>query len=380
MLLTKLIETLEHSSKRADENLTLSTPTAVWDLFLIRGDLLYASDQSHPVRRLNRALKQHCPTWNWIDESFELLDDRLWQLHILEQAINRKQLSLARTKLIIRSIAQECLFELSCCTDLKVDRRPHSIDISANCRSVALSVWEMRNIQSRVEQMWQRWQSAGLVSLNPALSPTLKRSATPQALPIAEQYLNGQFTLWDIALELEKSVVEVAQSLVPWAQRHELEFQPISDLPFPHTKQVSPKTSMVSDRQVPRSTTSKPLLIACIDDSPVLAHSLKKILVPAGYQMLSIQEPMRGFAQLIEHRPDLILLDLLLPNADGYSICKFLRDTPVFEKTPIIILTGQNTSIDRMRAKLAGATEFLTKPPHSHELLQLVRNHIGLTH
>ena len=72
----------------------------------------------------------------------------------------------------------------------------------------------------------------------------------------------------------------------------------------------------------------------------MLAHGLKKILATAGYDVLIIQEPMRGFSLLIEHKPDLILLDLMLPNADGYSICKFLRDTPVFEKTPIIILTG----------------------------------------
>jgi len=93
--------------------------------------------------------------------------------------------------------------------------------------------------------------------------------------------------------------------------------------------------------------------------------------------VLSIPEPMRGFSQLIEHKPDLILLDLLLPNADGYSICKFLRETPVFKKTPIIILTAKNTSIDRTRAQLVGATGFLAKPPQAQELLDMVQKHLG---
>jgi chemotaxis family two-component system response regulator PixG len=86
---------------------------------------------------------------------------------------------------------------------------------------------------------------------------------------------------------------------------------------------------------------------------------------------------MRGFTQLIEQKPDLILLDLQLPNVDGYSVCKFLRDSSVFEKTPIIILTAHNTVVDRVRAKQVGATAFLGKPPQSQELLQMVQKYLN---
>jgi two-component system, chemotaxis family, response regulator PixG len=107
-----------------------------------------------------------------------------------------------------------------------------------------------------------------------------------------------------------------------------------------------------------------------------LAYALRKILIPAGYQVLSILEPMRGFSQLIENKPDLILLDLLLPNADGYSVCKFLRDTPAFKETPIIILTAKSGLVDRTRAQVVGATEFLNKPPQAEELLQIVQKYL----
>ena len=93
-----------------------------------------------------------------------------------------------------------------------------------------------------------------------------------------------------------------------------------------------------------------------------------------GYDVLTIQEPMAGFGELIKHQPDLILLDLHMPNANGYSVCKFLRETPVFNKTPIIILTSQDTMIDRTRAKLAGATDFIAKPPEANVLLQMLNN------
>ena len=87
---------------------------------------------------------------------------------------------------------------------------------------------------------------------------------------------------------------------------------------------------------------------------------------------------MRGFSQLIEHQPALILLDLMLPNADGYSVCRFLRDTPVFAKTPIIVLTGQSKPVDRAKARLAGATEFLVKPPKPEHLLRMIQMHLDV--
>ncbi len=86
---------------------------------------------------------------------------------------------------------------------------------------------------------------------------------------------------------------------------------------------------------------------------------------------------MQGFSQLIEHIPSLILLDVMLPHTDGYNICRFLRDTPVFKKTPIIILTGRSKPVDRARASMAGATEFLVKPPEAKELLETIRKHLG---
>jgi chemotaxis family two-component system response regulator PixG len=238
--------------------------------------------------------------------------------------------------------------------------------------------------------MQQKWHTAGLDRLSPSLAPTLRQGVDSQTLPVPSQYLNGQFTLWDIALQLEKSVSEVTVSLLPFVEKRLLQWQQISDLPVPTGKQQVqeiPDLPVPTHKQpltvLPPRLETKPIapshnkpLIACIEDSPVLAHTLKKILMQADYRVLIIPEPMRGFSQLIEHTPELILLDLHLPNADGYSICKFLRETPVFKKTPIIILTARNTQVDRFRAKQAGATEFLSKPPHPQELVQMVQHYL----
>ena len=108
----------------------------------------------------------------------------------------------------------------------------------------------------------------------------------------------------------------------------------------------------------------------------MILQTLKKILEGAGYQTLAINEPMRGVAKLIENQPDIIILDLVMPNASGYSVCKFLRQTSVFEKTPIIVLTSRDTLIDRNRAKLVGASDFLGKPPDPEKTLALIEKYL----
>jgi len=396
MIPSQLIEELQKLGQdNSDGDLLLNAQKDIWCLHIFHGKLLYATNEYHRVRRWDRALKQHCPKWKWGADFTQLANHQHWEYQLLDLGINQKRLSLIQAKLVVRSIIQECLFELSNKTNFKDDWKACSKEVSPLCNLISLSFPETQNIFTRVTKMQEKWHAAGLSYLSPTLAPTLKQETDlqvaapnlkqeidPQALPISDKYLNANFTLWDIAALVDKSVTEVTLSLISLVEKGILQFQRVPDLPI--SAFVQQPAAMVEQQtsatQLSLEKTAKfdqkQRLVACIDDSPVLTHALRKILVSAGYQVLSIPEPMRGFSQLIEHKPDLILLDLLLPNADGYSICKFLRDTPVFKETPIIILTAKNGSVDRTRAQLAGATEFLTKPPHAEELLQMLRNHI----
>lgn len=391
MILIRLIEQLEKLGKqRTLGELTLSNQRVVWKIYLVYGQLLYATDGVHPVRRFYRALKSHCP--NYVVELYQESDYQPWEYQLLEQGIKQKQLSLIQAKLMIRTIVQECFFELSGYTDLESNWQPSQETTSTLGMGLALSSREIQTVLAQATQNYQEWQAADFGHLSPTLSPVLKPGTDPKVLPGLNKYLNGNLTLWDIAWEQKTSVTEVTRSLLPLVEKGMLEFQKIPDLALPTAKgsvkspvnppvkaAVNPPvvtTPPPSETQPTKSAKRQPL-IACIDDSPVLAHSLKTILIPAGYQMLSIEEPMRGFAQLIEHKPNLILLDLNMPNANGYSVCKFLRESPVFNKTPIIILTAQNTTIDRARARLVGATDFLGKPPDSQELLRIIQKYLS---
>lgn len=109
-------------------------------------------------------------------------------------------------------------------------------------------------------------------------------------------------------------------------------------------------------------------LIACIDDCQTVQLQVKGILEARGFEVLGITKPTQAFTTLICYRPALVLMDITMPLIDGYEVCRMLRRTSVFAKVPILMLTGKDGIVERIRAKGAGASDYLTKPFKAEEL------------
>jgi twitching motility two-component system response regulator PilG len=85
-----------------------------------------------------------------------------------------------------------------------------------------------------------------------------------------------------------------------------------------------------------------------------------------------IDNPVKALMEIIRNKPDLILLDVTMPNLDGYELCSLLRKHPNFKQTPIIMVTGNTGFIDRAKAKLVGSSGYLTKPFTQSDLVKIV--------
>ena len=97
-----------------------------------------------------------------------------------------------------------------------------------------------------------------------------------------------------------------------------------------------------------------------------------------GYEATAISNPLKALSLVFQLKPDLILLDIGMPELDGYEICAMLRRSTAFRLTPIIMLTGKEGFIDRLNARMVGATDYLTKPFGAIELLTLVEKYVGI--
>ncbi len=122
---------------------------------------------------------------------------------------------------------------------------------------------------------------------------------------------------------------------------------------------------------------SRPL-VACVDDSPMICRSLEEILTHQGYRFVGIQDSLTAVLNLIKSKPDFIFLDLLMPKVNGYEICSQIRKTPSLKNVPVVILTGKDGIVDRMRAKLVGATDFLGKPVEQDKVLNMLHKYLSV--
>lgn len=372
--LKRLGEELKRLSQARESGiLILSSHTEEGRLYFGRGQLLYATSHIHRVRRWWRATNKYCP--KIIPKAPSSPNSSLWEYQLLYHEIRRKELNLTQAKSIVQRVVSEVLFSMSRHIDLQFQWETHTKLASGFSKHLCFSDAEVQKILRQVDQMQTQWQMANLSNLDPNLAPILTKPVNPKALSGLVKYLNGELTLWDISQKIQKPVISIARALIPLVQKGLLQFRMLPDLPVP-TNSAPQKTDSSAETAKKSNPSPRPL-IACIDDSPVAAESLRQILAPVGCQILSIQNPVKGLAQIAEHKPDLIFLDLVMPNANGYIVCKFLRNAPIFQNTPVVILTSRDTVVDRNYAKLAGATDFLSKPPDPRETLQVVRKHLA---
>jgi chemotaxis family two-component system response regulator PixG len=143
-----------------------------------------------------------------------------------------------------------------------------------------------------------------------------------------------------------------------------IELQEFPDLPAP-----------LADCLIYTKDKSNKLLIGCVDDSPMVCQTLEGIFKKAGHDFVAVGEGLKAFSTFIEFKPDLIFLDLVMPTMNGYELCKSLRKITAFQKTPIIMLTQNTNILDRMRGKLSGFNDFLSKPINSDDVLRVVHQY-----
>ncbi|WP_017653264.1 response regulator [Fortiea contorta] len=126
----------------------------------------------------------------------------------------------------------------------------------------------------------------------------------------------------------------------------------------------------------PQSTNKKPYTIFCIDDSPVVLSTIKSFLDEQIFSVIGVTDSLKALMAILRTKPDLILLDVAMPNLDGYELCSLLRKHSNFKNTPIIIVTGKTGLIDRAKAKMVRASGYLSKPFNQGDLLKVIFQHI----
>ncbi len=110
--------------------------------------------------------------------------------------------------------------------------------------------------------------------------------------------------------------------------------------------------------------------ILVIDDSEELLYLTNRLLQSKGYEVTTLAEGARALATIKENQPDLIILDMILPDKDGIEICKELREHPLLNAIPVILTTGHMIETEQLVSfETIGANDYLLKPFDIDDLL-----------
>lgn len=126
----------------------------------------------------------------------------------------------------------------------------------------------------------------------------------------------------------------------------------------------------------PASDSSNPLLMV-VDDEPTSLSHLTDILVEYGFDLMIARNGREALARVDRERPDLILLDVLMPEMDGIKTCRRLKADPATATIPILFLSALDRLDDILRGFAAGGVDYLTKPARQEEVLARVTVHLG---
>ncbi|MGK7875485.1 MAG: PleD family two-component system response regulator [Xenococcaceae cyanobacterium] len=394
-----LLEQLSRSE--SDGFLQVSNGSVYWLIYFHQGNLTYASHSVDPFERLERHLRrlshENPKITNEVRTiarlNFEIESpSNSTQIYSDYQAIcwlvEQQYISSNEAANLVKRLTKEVLESYILLLDGTYNFIPKLDEFPMFC-SLAIQPFV-----EECSQNLQAWKALEPKICSPDQRPYFfsqsrvqKKNLSPQKIEKLSRILRG-FSFRQLAALLNQDELKLAQSLHPLIADGTI----ILRDPQPHFEQL-PKLSNYSldllssvtadlpnnlqtDIQLPgiedNKITQEKSRICCVDDSPTMLKQINRFLEEHNLAVFTINDSVKALREIIRIKPDLILLDVGMPMVDGYKLCRLIRNHSLFKTTPIVMVTGNTSLIDRAKAKVAGATDYMTKPFTQSELLKMV--------
>ncbi len=354
-----------------------------WNLYFGFGDLIWIGGGPHPNRSSLRNFRRSCKDTDLRSveipdaESFECSD-----YFILTTLLQSKKLNLEQLRAFIVNKITEDLFDILRQENVEQvlyesNEKSVSFLLEIGLRASIVSI-DIEAILKKAQMLWSAWQEQGFSSLSPNAAPRLeqkeklKQAVSEGAYQNLVTLVDGNRTLYDLAAQMNLGIGRLTASLAPYMRGGYVKLFEVPDLQdsiFFSAPVLRPQREA---NRPPAQGARRPL-IGCIDDSAQVCKIMQLVLSNAGYDFIAVQDSLTTVSTFIERTPDLIFLDLNMPIVNGYEVCSQLRRVAKLKDIPIVILTGNDGIVDRVRSKVVGASGFMTKPIDQGKVISIVR-------
>lgn len=116
--------------------------------------------------------------------------------------------------------------------------------------------------------------------------------------------------------------------------------------------------------------------VMVVDDSKTIRRTAETLLKKVGCDVVTASDGFDALSHIVDHSPDIIFVDIMMPRLDGYQTCALIKRNEVFNKTPVVMLSSKDGLFDRARGRIVGSDQYLTKPFTRDELLGAIVNHV----
>ncbi len=117
---------------------------------------------------------------------------------------------------------------------------------------------------------------------------------------------------------------------------------------------------------------ANPARILIVDDEPNILLSLQFLMKKAGYEVRTAANGEEALAEIARDRPDVVLLDVMMPKLDGFSVCQRVKTTPEWHDVRVIMLTARGRDVEREKGRALGADDYITKPFSTQDAMDRV--------
>ncbi|MCF4966331.1 response regulator [Nostoc sp. CMAA1605] len=332
-----------------------------WLIFFQNGQIIYSQAGHNNLSQINDYLRPYRGELS----AYEHIDD----LNIEDTSEYEYVWMLIEKNIINPQQAQVILYRLLCESlfDLLSLYRGNFIFHTDIPLTPQLTSWEIAPLIAKIIQQLQEWKLLYPYIESPEQLPILAETVhLYSSLPIntvnkLKQWADGQTSLRQLSRYLDRDILTVAKTIYPYIQQGWLK------LTYPQT----------TDSQLPAPERPK-MKILCIDQSQTSGERVESILRLQGYEVITLSHPLEALSLTFQLQPQLILCDATIPELSIYEMCAMLRQSQAFRYIPMIMLTSKDKFIDRVKAKMAGFTDLLTKPFENKELLILLNKYLNI--
>lgn len=344
-----------------------------WFVFFLNGQIIYATDTLGNLSRLRDYLRRYRDIHLDTITAPAIAAINAPEYGYLWALLEKHLLTPAQGRSIIHGMVHETLFDL-----LSLRQGTFVFELGPPL-APQLTTLEIGPLVAKTMQQVQEWKQFHPHIQSPEQCPVISspeqlREALPEKIFNAlDWFADGQTSLRQIARYLKKDVLAVARAVFPYVQRG------LIHLAYPTGEDGKGNSGQkpARSRDFDFWSPARPRRVVCIDDGVAVGKAVEDILSRHGYEATAIANPLTALSLVFQLNPDLILCDIAMPELDGYEICAMLRTSTAFRQTPIVMLTGKDGFIDRVKARMVGATDYLTKPFGESELLMLLEKYIG---